>query len=522
MVAPQKLESDLARVAGLGPERAGLSDYHSLVVEDGARLSFSGLAGSDLTRSHDFTLGLLQGPVSLGLGHYRNTSEGFRANGDQNQEISSVLLQAEPLPGTLLQFETRHLEEEFGDLEFLPDPNAAPGTLRTERDGNTRRFGLRQTMGRDDVLLVSLIDQDYREIQEDEPIPGFAIDVNFYQQVTSGELQYLSRFGNVQSITGAGVTRSKDRAQIDTAFTLFPGFVVTNQVIDEGTVEYRDAYQYVDWQMLPELGVLAGLAFNQRTVDETGDREEQWSPKFGLRWTPTPELELRAAGFRSREKPAAAGQTIEPVLFNGFYQRFDSPSRSDDKVGALGASWRLSPAGRFDATYQHRELDYAVEVSTPADNFTIRPDRRIDQIRMQYVHALDASLSLSAGLHYEHKRDSQVDETDDTLIIDQYITDLRTQGVPLGLTWRRGSWEFDFELEYYRQEIEYVSYDPINNVNVDNSSPSEAWVGNAAALYYLPARFGMIELGVQNIGDVRTQVVRPDEVYWQFYPRRFL
>ncbi len=521
-LSPQLQESDVSRIQSLGPERAGLDEYHPLMVQDGLSSEISGFAGSDDTRSHDVTLNMLGGPVNVGVGHYRYTNDGFRINGDQTQEIASALAQWEFHPGSMIQFETRHLDWTFGDLGFLPDPDSQPGTLRTERDVNTQRIGLRHQINQSTSILVSGLTQRFEEVQRDNPTPTRSAEFSLSKEVRNLEMQLVHTEPGWQSITGLAARRNRLEFESRQTLEIAPGVVIQANSDSLERRRYQSAYQYVGGNLTPNLTLNTGLEYSRFRERESNLKEDQWSPKVGLLWKVNSSLQIRAAGFRYFKRDSDTEQSIEPTQFNGFFQLYDDPARSDSHTSAIGLDWLGPNYDQLTVEAIHREIDFPNRiVDFTATERAILTSQRQNIVAAYYAKPINQNWNLSLGGQFYQVYEDLADRFPSAALF-QEIRDLKMVSFPAAVTYLVKRWKLKLAVTHYRQSIRYASFNPLTLSNELFDKNRNAWVGDVSLEYSLPQAAGQFILGVQNVGDVKTEIVRPDEDYWQFYPRRYL
>lgn len=509
-LAPQLSETDLRIVEGAGPERGGLGEYHPLFIEEGMGGLVDAIVGPDNTVGNDAVLTALQGPVSVSLGQYRYRSDGFRDNADQDQQIINALAQWQIRPQTQIQMEYREFDWTYGDLGVLLG-DEIPATTRYRRQVETLRLGGRTTFAPDQTLLFSAIRQTYDELQTDAPVPGVNTRATLAEIPESIELQHAGRWGQSQLISGAGFLHIDRTFEALTDVEVFPGLIVSDRLYQATQPTHTNFYSYVTHRPYAPLTLQLGLAWDELDTDLSEDLH-QWSPKFGLIYSPTDTLDLRLAAFRSLRREMAAQQTLEPTNLAGFNQFFDDPNTADAHNLAIGIDHRPTSAWSWGAASHLRELDFTiVQDSTPSERF----EQRQKTAEAYISHLLNPWASLNARVVWEQFTNDFAEQTVSE------ISEQTTRRFPLSANLFMGAWRLAFEVQYLHQKLNFSQLSLPSLTLEPQQTEQSAWVSNLGLQYALPQRLGQIAVGVDNLGDVERAFVRADGEFLQFYPARF-
>ncbi|GAA3961085.1 TonB-dependent receptor domain-containing protein [Allohahella marinimesophila] len=512
-IPPQLSETDLNIVSGLGPERPGLSEFHPLYLKNGLSGTVGALAGADSTLGNDAVVNYLQGPVSFSLGQYYYDTEGFRDDAEQTQKIYNAFAQWQASADTSLQFEFRRFDWTRGDLRFLADPDSL-GTLNADTRTDTWRVGGRTSIAPDQHLLVSAIRQRFTETQADSPAPFVAIDSELEDSPYSLELQHVGHFGEFWTVSGAGTLRSDRDIVATTVQSIPPGPPLSILFQSATRVQQDNAYTYLTAHALTDISLQLGLALNRLTSDDDSDLR-QWSPKFGVVYSPAPTLDFRLAAFRTFRREPVAKQTIEPTSIAGFNQFEDDFDTADAKNYGLGVDARTGPATFTGVQLMLRELDFRIA----GGNETIQAASgsvREKSAEVYLNHIVNPWLTLSSRLLFDHAHlpylQGAVGETDRR----------KTTRLPLAAHLFHQRWQLTLEAEYLRQQTRTSLLNIETLQTASQRGRESVWIGNIALQYRLPRRFGMVEAGIDNVGDVERTIIRSDGDFLQFYPGRFL
>ena len=319
-IQPHLAESNLFLISAGGPGALSFNEFNPIFNRNGLTFQTSGLIGENSTYGGEGVASGIYQKTSFSVGGFHFTTDGFRENADQRDEIANAFVQREISPQTSIQAEYRYRNSEHGDIQqrFFPE-DIFPG-LTDELESNTIRLGGRHAFSPDSVLLGSFIykDSDARGRTDDFPEPGGSIDIKAPETAFSVELQHLfrSRYLNLQTGGGSFGVDSKEDLTIG-----FPGSEPFRSVTDLD-LQHFNVYTYAYVNLLKNLTATLGLSFDSLSGDGDVDKD-QVNPKFGITWTPFAGTTLRAAAFRVLKRTLITDQTLEPTQVAGFNQFFD-------------------------------------------------------------------------------------------------------------------------------------------------------------------------------------------------------
>jgi tetratricopeptide (TPR) repeat protein len=331
-IQPRLAESNLFLISAQGPAALSFNEFNPIFNRNGFTIQTNGLVGENSTYGGEAVASGIYQKTSFNVGGFHFTTDGFRENADQRDEIANIFVQQELTPDTSIQAEYRYRDLEQGDVQQRFFPEDFFRTLRNEEQRHTFRLGARHVFSPGSILLGSFIyqDSDTRLRTDNFPVGGF-IDDKVPQTAFSVELQHLFRLRYLNLRTGAGYV-GVDRKD-DTTIG-FPGSEPFRSVTDQD-LQHVNAYAYADVNLLRNVTATLGLDFDSLRGDEDIDRD-QVNPKFGITWTPFAGTTLRAAAFRVLKRTLITDQTLEPTQVAGFNQFFDD---SD-----LTEAWRYGGA----------------------------------------------------------------------------------------------------------------------------------------------------------------------------------
>ena len=334
-IQPRLAESNLFLISAQGPGALSFNEFNPIFTRNGLTFQTSGLVGEHSTYGGEGVVSGIYQKTSFSVGGFHFTTDGFRENADQRDEIANVFVQQEVTPGTSIQAEYRYRDLEQGDVQQRFFPEDFFSALRNEEERHTFRLGARHAFSPGSILLGSFTyqDSDGRIRINDIPDPGSFIDDKFPQTAFSGELQHLFRSRYLNLRTGAGYV-GVDRKDDTTVGIPGPDPIEIRSVTDED-LQHFNAYAYADVNLLRNVTATLGLSLDSLRGDEDVDKD-QVNPKFGITWTPFAGITLRAAAFRVLKRTLITDQTLEPTQVAGFNQFFDDPN--------LTEAWRYGGA----------------------------------------------------------------------------------------------------------------------------------------------------------------------------------
>lgn len=448
-VQPLLTQTRLTIPNGLGPANLSLFEYGSLFDQDGGRAWVSAAAGSQQSIGDELLFSFLQGPFAFSLGQYRYQDEGYRPNNDQQRDLISAFAQWDVTPFTSIQAEISHSSLNSGDLAsyFLPD--AFSPNRRSDLMTNNYRLGLRQRFGPQLVLLGSLIDShervDLRDSAEDRlllPPPFGLSQVRANAELKSQDDGLSAEFRWLWSQPMLTVDFGGGNYQVDASRDERTTTIISSPQLPQPRIasqprsfsnrsDHDRLYLYTGiepWQALRlELG-LSWENFNDRLLNFKRQLNA-FNPKLGLTWEPQPGTTLRAATFRTLQRPMVTYQTIEPTQIAGFNQLFQDTTLDQARHVGLAFDQRFG-SRLFLGAWHTRQRNDTSSVTFNVDGITTETlvvERKFDTERNQttgylYWAPID-SLALAAEYHREtwEKFDPEP----------AFRVDTRTQRVPL-------------------------------------------------------------------------------------------
>lgn len=515
---PQLTETNLAIAEGLGPERQGLNEYHSLFSQNGVYALLNGFAGSDNTWGNDAVASLLEGPVAFSLGQYKYETEGFRENADQSQEIYNAFAQWQVTPDTSVQVEAKHFEWDYGSLR----PNFASPPSTTERNTektNTYRFGVKQNITANQFLLFSTFYQNFEGSSEVEPAPGMLATVSNEQKAHASEFQYMGRFSNVSLIGGVSKV-TMPIYSLPQSYFIDPDFgpILFFSQSSQKDIDHKKGYLYAIINATDKLTVEPGLSYDK--FSENSLQVEAWSPKLAAVYYPTQNLRLHAAAFKELKRDLVAKQTIEPTNLLGANQIYDEDSGAKSENINASLDYQIAPESSVGVLVEHRKVELPLS-DAEDDSNTLYRDAEQSNLMAYWTYRGPNNLALSLSPSQEKFDSTLVSATPNQL------TAGKTRIIPIKASYFINErWTFEWQETYAWQKIDFTKGtlldDGITTLISNHSNSTQAWFGDISLSYKLPKRTGEWQLGVQNITDQHTEILNSKQDFLRFYPSRFV
>ena len=278
--------------------------------------------------------------ASFSFGGFHFTSDGYRKNNDQKDDIANAFVQLELSPATSIQGEYRYRNTLHGDLNlrFFPE-NFFPGERNSE-ERNSYRLGARHNFAPNSTLLGLFTYQEATfGLNDQQPVePGLnLINLRAPNKALGGEMQHLFRSEFINLTSGVGYVNINGNINATTGLDLplppdGPGPITLQSTIGTDVSHVNTyAYSYIH----PLKGVMFTLGgsgdfikSDSQGINKT-DQINQFNPKFGITWEPITGTVLRAAAFRTMKRTLISNQTLEPTQVAGFNQFFDDINGTD-------------------------------------------------------------------------------------------------------------------------------------------------------------------------------------------------
>jgi tetratricopeptide (TPR) repeat protein len=498
-IQPRLAESDLFLISAGGPGAVAFNEFNQVFMRDGVTFQASGLAGEHDTYAGEAVLSGIYRKASFSIGGTHFTTDGFRENADQSDDIGNAFVQLELAPGTSVQAEYRYRDTEYGDLalRFFPD-NYFPAERNSE-ERHSWRLGMRHDLAPNSTLLGSLTYQDAEfELNDPQPVEPFLTSIGLErpEDAFGAEVQHLFRSSRFNLTSGVGYFDINGKINASTGLDLppppfGPGPITVDAVIDTD-VSHVNAYAYSNIHATRQLILTLGASgdFLDSASAEL-EEKEQFNPKLGVTWEPIAGTVLRAAAFRTLKRTLITDQTLEPTQVAGFNQFFDDINGTE--------AWRYGAA--VDQTFTrdiHGGLEFSkrdltvpyLDFADPA--FPVRSSVDWDEYLGRAYLFWTPNDRLALRTEYQYEREDRVEELADG------VKEVDTHRVPIGISYFHPSgFSSNLAATYFHQDGEF---EDISGVGF-RSGTSDFWVFDAAVSYRLPKRYGFVSVGATNLFD---------------------
>ncbi len=490
-VQPQQAESNLFILEGSGPADPAFNEFNPLFLRNRFAFLANGMAGGNDTFGEELVHSGVQGKLSYSLGQMHYETEGFRENNDLTQNLHNVFVQGRLSHKTSVQTEFRYTDSRKGDLE-LTHTGAFSPTIRQEEEARMVRFGLHHAFRPGSDLVLSFISQD-GELHTDVPD---VVNLATNRKNTIGEVSYLLNAHPFRFNFGLG-HRHMDDLTVET-IKMLPFFILQEK--EESRVAFSNAYLYSQMKPLENLSLTIGASADFLEGSNDVEDHNQINPKFGVMWSPRPDTILRAAAFRTLQRPFFSRQNIDPSLeptqVAGFNQFFFGARGNHAWRYGIGADRTFS-----EDVYAGAEISYQdggkrfVSLGQPG-RVIVERDWEEYLGRAYLCWTPKPWMAVSAEYLFERfERDITGGFTDVT-----DFEELETHRFPLGIKFfhPRG-FIAGIKATYVNQEGKFVVFSGPTYSLV--SGEDAFWVVDASIGYRLPKRFGLLTLEARNLFD---------------------
>lgn len=500
-IRPRLAETDLWLPEGAGPTSVSLNEYSPLFVRDGVSLFSTAMAGNHGTLGDEMVATAVADRVSLSFGQFHYQSDGYRPNNDVRHDIQTATVQFAPIPELSLQAEFRRRDTNQGDLSSNFDPDAYSTTLRDAIRQESLRLGARLSPSPSSTWLASYITTNKTNTQTAVVGSGTPLTADWSatseQDGYQAELQYLFRRDRLNLIAGASRydLDSDDLYRLDLTRSL--GFICrfidcTIETNNDMPLERDQVYAYANLESPGNLLWTLGGSYDDLTK---GDYQlHEFSPKFGLQWSPSASTHLRLAAYQAVKPARTVEQTLEPTQIAGFGQFYDDTNGSRIEGYGIGLDQRLGPNLSAGVEAHQRRIEipasfYAVH-SGETSGRILTVDVDDDRYRAYLYWTLDRRWTLA--LEPEYERQNRADTS--TSAVNDLPLRVETTIVPLTIRYAGSSGLFSaLRGSYVDQSVERR---PDSTVQDGHDS---FLVVDATLGYRLPRRLGSVSLNVFNL-----------------------
>lgn len=501
-IQPRLEESNLFLVSAGGPGALSFNEFNPLFNRNRVALQTNSLFGEHDTYAGEGVIAGIYNNASFSAGGFHFTTNGFRKNADQQDDIANAFAQFELSPQTSVQGEYRYRSTTSGDLQLNFFRNDILPNLRVDAQTESYRAGLRHAFSPNSIILASFMYQRRDTLSHDEP-PGLT-SLNIREpdlQGFSGEMQYLFRSQYVNVTSGIGQFSVNREQRLKLEFPPPDDFLNFSDIADL-SAEHTNAYLYSYINVLKHVTfTLGGSGDFFKTQSTASQSKNQFNPKFGITWEPLAGTTVRAAAFRAFKRTLLTNQTLEPTQVAGFNQFYDDLESTESWRYGFAVDQKFSESIFGGVELSERDLDVPVPFTDPFTGTTKVERKGWNEYlaRPYFFWTPHQWLALSAEYQYEEFKRSP----DFGFGLDEAIT----QRVPLGLRFFHPSGlGFALQTTYFHQHGQFQQ----RGGSCCQSGISDFWVVDAAINYRLPKRYGFVTLGATNLFDREFQFQETD------------
>jgi hypothetical protein len=418
---------------------------------------------------------------------------GWRPNNDLTQEVANFYAQWAVVPELNLQAEYISKSSEWGDLAFNWDPNTFTNNTRTERDSETWRLGGRYSWSPQSTLVVSYVNNELDDNQVSEfqlsPIAFGYLAGPTQSDGEQWEAQYIyqtDEYNVTAGLANYDIERERQRLQyveVNGSLLNPPGVITLSNTTDG--IDQPRGYLYAN---IKNDALVWTIGASYDDYEEADFSSSSFNPKFGVRWQPRDDLELRAAAFKVLKPALVSNRTIEPTQVAGFNQFFDDANGTKSSRYGLAADWRLNTDINLGAEATWRDIESPVLLGTTwfEDDY----DEEHHSLRLNWT-ATDRLAVTAAAVYDRFESGLGIRATSGNPI----PTDMETFSLPVALNYASPSGLFGtLGATYVNQDVERVSTSTLQG-------DDDFVLVDAAIGFRLPDRYGVVSLGVRNLFD---------------------
>ncbi|UCH80686.1 MAG: TonB-dependent receptor [Nitrospiraceae bacterium] len=506
-VQPQLAVSNLFILNGAGPGTLSFNEFNPIFNRNQTSLQVSAVAGNHDTYGHEATVSGIYDKISISAGNFLYTTEGFRENNDQETTLKNVFSQVNLSHNINIQFEFRSNETEQGDPELTFTEDFNPD-LRDNENIDTLRLGANYTITPHTNILGSFIYQN-SDIDLVET-PGFFEAEDEYDFYVA-EIRLLFKSQRIRTTGGIGY-RNIDQTEVAT----FGGFSSK----DKFEARFTNIYSYSHIDLSKEVSLTLGGSVD--FLDGRDEDRNQFNPKFGLLWHPFSTTTIRAAVFRTLQKPGISRKdiepTLEPTLVAGFNQFFLGGEGDREWRYGVGVDQKWTDKFHSGAEFSNRDIDAAILDTLSGSPILIHREWEEQLGRIYQYWTPYNWLALKAEYLFEKfERGSPGLFTG----VEQF-SKLTTHRIPIeGRYFHPSGFSAGIKATYVNQDGDFVVFIPMPPFFIAESGKDDFWVMDTSLRYRLPNRRGIISIEVKNLFNEEFNFQDTDPGNPRILPERF-
>ncbi|MDX8126584.1 FecR domain-containing protein [Methylomonas sp. OY6] len=499
-VQPQLTAENIGILNNTGPGTLSANEYDSLYTRNGAHLVANGAYGSRNTLTDNTIISGLYDKLSLSLGQFHYQTDGIRINDDYHQDVYNAFAQYTFTPDFSLQFELKTEDIETGDVPYRLNGSHSTN-LRNVIAQDTARIGSHYRINsQQDVLFSSFYTTRETTINNRLPLTrnfdeldDLIVDTKSYQT----ELQHNFGGERLNITTGASYINADNNSvysqlakRIRSPFNI----VFLNSTSSSFSTEYFNIYSYFKYRLPNNINATFGLSYD--SYEEPTSKKYQLDPKFGIVWDATNSVTLRAAAFRTINRPLTNNQTIEPTQVAGFNQFYDANNGASAWQYSSGIDFKLTKevfaGGEVSWRESHQEL---IDLTAPEYRAAFS---RNELSHLAYAYwAPNDWITFKSEYRFDKSKRSLFNSSADST----NPVGVSTHQIPLSINLFHKIGLFSkLSATFVDQRVAEIapSTTPISGVSIIGSSQN-FWLFDTAIGYRFPKRLGTITFEAKNI-----------------------
>ncbi len=386
-VQPQLAETDLFILENAGPDEAAFNEFNPLFSRNRLAAQVSAAFGNKSVFGDEVTVSGIWNRLSFSVGQFHYDSDGFRENNQQDRDIFNAFAQAQLSSATSVQAEFRTEDADTGDLNLLFNPEDFSVDQAVTMESSVVRFGLRHAFSPRSQVIASLYfgsrDADLTSSVNQLGSTGRLTLVSQTDSWTA-EVRHFFHAGRWSVTSGFGHFQS-DRDRTETLVIELPfepfNLTLTEQFSDDPT--QTNLYAYATLDLLENIALTVGASAD--FYDSQLFERQQFNPKAGVTWSPTPSTEVRVAALRTLHRALVSSQTIEPTQVAGFNQFFADAEGEDAVRYGIAVDQKLGGQWFAGAEMSWRNLNVPITFITEDGPLVERFDRK-EQLGRAYLY----------------------------------------------------------------------------------------------------------------------------------------
>jgi hypothetical protein len=357
-------------------------------------------------------------------------------------------------------------------------------------------------------MLLSLIHKNTTE--QTDVFPGF-FEIDVDSDMTLFELRYLYNWKWLDLTAGAGGTGKDSRTN-----AILAGFPSR---MDRDT-ENQNFYVYSQIDLPHNVNLTLGASAD---LYQDPDQDiDQFNPKFGVMWYPTPSTTVRGAVFRTLNRPQGASTdlnpTLEPTQVAGFNQFFFGVGGEEAWRYGFGIDQKFTQSIFAGAEYSVRDLEVPLLDTSTGFPVLHRRDWDEQQVRAYVYWTPLPEVALGAQYYYEW---FERDPTPPVLLGGANFAELKTHRVPLELRCFHPNGLFaGFRGTYVNQRGEFALQGSPAAPATLQPGNDIFWVFDASVGIRWPKRYGILSIDAKNLSNQKFNFQDTDPTLPRILPER--